>query len=271
MSHYIRDAQTQPVPVVIASPPSPQHPLPSRPPRKRRRWPWLAAIGILVVFGVSLLVYALGAPSTAATPTSAANPTAKSTHAPTLASSVKATSQPTARASTVPTTHSTQQPAPSSGPAIIGGELGAFVATYGQPNNHSIASSGLYHFKRYPNSTLDLLIARTDLTDAGVYTSRVEEITVQAPDAGWSQQDATAACAAFLPGDAVYKREVKLATGYDKLYVSATLASLFPASSFVDVNGQQVQAGSFDVQYLYRSGTIVASCDILIGTQQTQL
>ena len=259
MSQYFRDAQTQPMPVVTATPPSPQRPLPPQPPRKRRRWPWLVAIGALGVFGVGLLLYALGAPSTGVTPTSAVQPTAQPTHAATHKPTVKATSQPTS------------QQAPTSGPAILGSNLGAFVANYGHPNDHSIANSGLYHFKRYPGSTLDFLIVVTDLTDGGVYANRVKDITVQAPHAGWSQQEATAACAAFLPRDAVYKREIGLANGYDKIYFSASLARLFPASSFVDVNGNQVQSGLFDVHYLYSSGTIIASCDILIGTQQTQL
>src|SRR5712691_2277458 len=102
MSQYFRDAQTQPMPVVTATPPSPQRLLPPQPPRKRRRWPWLVAIGALVVFGVSLLSYALGAPSMGVTPTPAAQPTHAATHKPT----VKATSQPTS------------QQAPTSGPAI---------------------------------------------------------------------------------------------------------------------------------------------------------
>jgi hypothetical protein len=255
MSQYFRDVQTQPMPVVTVTPPSPQRLLPPQPPRKRRRWPWLVVIGVLGVVAVGLLLYGLGAPSTGVTPTPAVQPT----HAATPKPAVKATSQPTSRQ------------APTSGPAILGSNLSAFVANYGHPNNHSIANSGLYHFKRYPGSTLDFLIATTDLTDGGVYANRVKDITVQAPHAGWSQQEATAACDAFLPRDAVYKRQIGLANGYDRVYFSASLAGLFPAPSFVDFNGNQVQPGLFDVHYIYSSGTIIASCEILIGTQQTQL
>jgi hypothetical protein len=145
------------------------------------------------------------------------------------------------------------------------------VAKYGQPNDHSVSGSGYYHFKRYASSNLDFLIVQADTADGGVYTQRVKGVMAQAPGAGWSQQEASAACATFLPRDAVYERTVKLANGYDKVYFSASLAGLFRASAFTDPNGSQVKAGLFDVRYIYRSGTIIDSCGILIGTEQIQL
>ena len=151
---------------------------------------------------------------------------------------------------------------PTSGQAVLGGDLAAFVARYGRPNDHSTPASGLYHFQSYPGSNLDSLAVTTDLTDGGVYAGRAESVTVQAP----------AACAAFFPRDAVYKQQIALADGYDRIYYAASLAQLFPASAFADFNGKQVQPGLFDVQYVYRPGTkMIASCNLLIGTQQTQL
>ncbi len=83
----------------------------------------------------------------------------------------------------------TPKPQPTSGPAILGGDLGAFVAKYGQPNDHSTPSGGLYHFQRYSGSNLDFLIVQTDAADGGVYAQRAEGVTAQAPDAGWNQQE----------------------------------------------------------------------------------
>ncbi len=144
------------------------------------------------------------------------------------------------------------------------------MAKYGQPNDHSTPSGGLYHFQRYSGSNLDFLIVQTDAADGAVYAQRAEGVTAQAPDAGWNQQEASVACAAFLPRDAVYKRQVGLTNGYDKIYFSASVAKLFPASAFTDASNNQVQTGLFDAQYLYKSGTTIDSCDILIGTEQTQ-
>jgi len=145
------------------------------------------------------------------------------------------------------------------------------MAIYGQPNNRSVPSAGYYHFRRYASSNLDFLIVQTDAADGGIYVQRVKGVIAQAPGAGWNQQEAIAACTAFLPRDAINERTVKLANGYDKVYFSASLAGLFQASAFTDPNGSQVKAGLFDVRYIYRSGTIIDSCGILIGTQQTQL
>ena len=156
-------------------------------------------------------------------------------------------------------------------PAIIGSDTGAFVAMYGQPNNHSVPSAGYYHFRRYARSNLDYLIVQADASDGGIYAQRVKGVMAQAPGAGWNQQEASAACNVFLPHDAVYVRTVELANGYDKVYFSATLAGLFRASAFTDPNGNQVKAGLFDVEYIYQSKTIIISCGLLIGTEQTQL
>jgi hypothetical protein len=159
---------------------------------------------------------------------------------------------------------------PTSGPALVGGDLGAFVARYGQPNGYSTPDGGFFNFQRDPGANRDLLIAQTDAEDGGVYAQRVEGVTAKAPNAGWPQQEASATCAAFFPPDAVYNREVGLVNGYDKIYFSASLATLFPASTFTDASEDQTEAGLFDVRYLYLSNPIIGSCRILIGTEQTE-
>jgi hypothetical protein len=57
-----------------------------------------------------------------------------------------------------------------------------------------------------------------------------------------------------------------------KIYYSASLANLFPASSFTDAEQNMVKPGMFDVQVLYEdsSETMVNSCSIIIGEQQTK-
>lgn len=60
-------------------------------------------------------------------------------------------------------------------------------------------------------------------------------------------------------------------TGYDEVYVSAQLATLFPAIDYTDTNGQQVTASDFDVSYLYGSDSQhIGSGDLVGGEQQTQ-
>lgn len=210
-----------------------------------------------------------GSPQSATTPQAhATQPVGQSTRS--AAPTQGATSQPSQPTSN-PATQTTTGINPGVNSPILGGNLSAFTAKYGQPNNHSVPASGLYHFKRYAGSSLDFLIINTDLADGSAYASRVESLTIQALTP-WSQQDATTVCAAFLPPDAVYKQQINLIYGYDNIYFSASLAQLFPASAFVDVNGKQVQAGLFDVEYLYQHGTKnIVSCSFMVGTQQTQI
>ncbi len=167
------------------------------------------------------------------------------------------------------TSQSTKNAKPAS--TTLGSDISQFVTRYGPPNINSVLSAGYYHFRQYANSDLDFLIVQVDVSDGGVYTQRVQGLMVQAPGTGWNQQQANAACATFFPSDSVYQRTVKLPVGYDNVYFSGSLAGLFLASAFTDANGNQVKAGTFDVQYVYRSGSIINSCNILLGTQQAQL
>jgi hypothetical protein len=233
--------------------------MPKRNPHKRLSIAGLVVVAVIVAAFISVAFYY------ASHLVSTVRPTAKATHT--------ASQQPTSVSTPAPVLQKTSRPTKSTEPALalLGSDITPFISRYGQPNDHSVSISGYYHFRRYTNSSLDFLIAQTDISDGGIYVQRVKGVMVQAPGTGWNQQQADAACAAFLPSDSVLQRTVKLATGYDKVYFSATLAGLFLASAFTDPNGNQVKAGLFDVHYIYRSGTIIDSCDILIGTQQTQL
>jgi hypothetical protein len=154
--------------------------------------------------------------------------------------------------------------------ATLGSDISTFIARYGRPNDHSVPSYGLYYFKRYPDSNTDFLIITNDTGDGGVYTTRAEDVTVQAPKTdtgyGWTQEQAGVICGAFFPHDAVFQHRVERFDGYDTIYYSASVAKRFPTTAFTDFNNNQVQAGLFDVLSLYGVGTSIASCDILIGT-----
>jgi hypothetical protein len=239
----------------VSLPPAQPERRPQTPGRNRLKRVYITAFAAAVIVAAIIgVVFDHGSqPASTPTPITQATQLARQ---PISAPTSRATPQPTIRA--------------TSTPAILGGDIGAFVAKYGRPNDHSVPDAGYYHFQRYSGSNLDFLIVQVDAADGGGYAQRVEGVTAQAPDAGWSQQEASAACAEFLPRDAIYQRAVKLASGYDKVYSSASLAGLFPASAFTGPNSQ-VQAGLFDVQYINGSGTLIASCNILVGTQQTQL
>lgn len=161
----------------------------------------------------------------------------------------------------------------SSGPALLGSDISLFTATYGIPNSHSQPNSGLYHYQTYAGQNIDFLIIMTDGADTG-YTTRVESISVQAPESKWTMTEASTKCAVFLPRDATYKNEIPVATGpaLDKIYFSQSLAQQFPVDAFTDANQNPVTPGYFDVQYLYTdtSQTSIAGCSIILGEQQTK-
>lgn len=172
----------------------------------------------------------------------------------------------------------TVKPAPTqnnliatTGPTLLGSSLSNFVGEYKQPNDHTDAKGGLYHFQRWAGSNIDYLIVGTDLTDKG-YSDKVESITVQSSDNRANPAIIKAACESYMPTDATYKKQVAITTGtgYDKIYSSASLAHLFPADAFDDNTNAQTTPGFFDVQYLIRSDGSIDSCTIQIGTQQTQ-
>lgn len=237
--------------------PAPLEPMPPPAKRKRRRAPWM--IGAVLLF----LVMSALARTLHESRTPTALPTSQATTVPTRALTPAATTAPTTALQ------------PTSGPALLGAPLGAFVAIYGQPNEQSSPSLGEYHFQRYPGSLLDFLILLTDTADTGTSRNRVQDIAAQASDTGahtgWTPEQASATCGAFFPRDAVYQRRVATHDGFDTIYSSASLASLFPATAFTDASSVPVQAGSFDVFYLYKASPLIASCDLLIGTQQTYM
>lgn len=201
---------------------------------------------------------------------SLATPTVAPTDTPTVA----ALALPTDTPAPVPTTQATPTVALSSGPALLGSDIGAFDAVYGPRDSHTDVSIGQYHYRKYADSNIDYLLVNTDTVDQGIYLNRADYITVQADENGWTMTQASDQCRLFFPQDAVHKQDIPVASGpaLDKVYYSASLAKLFPAASFYDASQNPVKPGTFDVSYLYAdaSETEVVSCDIIIGEQQTK-
>src|SRR6266568_4328022 len=55
---------------------------------------------------------------------------------------------------------------PVAGPAVLGGQIGAFVKKFGDPNSHSDPSFDSYSFRRYNASNVDYLRVVGDAVDA---------------------------------------------------------------------------------------------------------
>lgn len=225
---------------------SPQStPLSARPRHKMRRGCFIS-LGIVTVLLIILFIAAI------ATPTNSTTTAPQNNHPTGIVTSQPATTSPV------------------NSPALLGSNIGTFIADYGQPNPHSSPSTGQYHFKTYPGENVDFLIVATDGTDGNAYTHLVYDINVQAPESGWTSTQASDMCGAFLPKDAVFKKQIATSNGIDKIYFSSSLASIFPASAFTDGQENQATPGSFDVLYLVRSDNSIDSCSIIIGQQQTQ-
>ncbi len=221
-------------------------PTPPQPGRKvKKRWIVLASVGLIVL--LQLLVY-MGFQTT-----SSSNSIIKATHSVPIL-----TAQPTALIA-------------QAGPIILGGDIGAFIAKYGQPRSNSQPANGIYVFASYGN------IHKYDLS-VTTERGRAFYILLQAPiEQGWDRTHAINACLAFAPLEKVYKRSMTLDNSNGKpvafqlVYISEALATLFPASSFTDENGKQTSAGTFGLLLNDVLGTtsLISSCAIQIGIQGT--
>lgn len=240
-------------------PPQYQPPMPPPPKRSRKRL-W---VGIAVAF--CLLVIISGVAQAFNSPSSSSTDTATSQQ-PTTAPTQQA-AQPThaAQPTTAPTHQTNSAPA---GPAILGADIAAFIAKYGQPIPSSQPAMGDYRFALYGNQTNDLDVVAGD--------GRALSILKDSPtDQGWNESEAIASCLAFLPPDSTYKREMTLfdaqgnPTDVQRVYYSPSLASRFPASVFTDENGNQTIPGTFAMVlgYNLNSTSSFLSCAPQVGLQ----
>jgi hypothetical protein len=231
-------------------------------------------VGVLTLLFIALIVIVSIADPVPATSTT--QPTQSSTHAPTVATTTRPTSIPTHVVPTmiaptatvkpvVPTVVPTKAPvAVASGPAVLGASIASFKHTYGAYNAHTDPAIGSYHWQRYADTRVatDALIVTADNSN-GASTANDASTIDYAPEQGVTK------CEQFFPRDAQYMKQVAVASGtdvyIDRIYVSASLATVFPVSAFTDAQQNPVKAGTFDVLNLGNN-----ECTIQIGDQQTQ-
>ncbi len=219
---------------------------------------------------------------------SPSNTTAVATPTVDLASSATALAQHNANLTAVASTPTpkptpTMKPTPTPtkvtgnltatyGPPRLGGPITDFIGKYGKPNDHTDANS--FHWFRDSSSNADGLIV-WDLT----HPNQVDSIDVQGVNGDMPNMSAAVAlCTVYNPSDARQLKSISLvnasgqASGVDVVYLSASLARVFSPDDFTDSQQNNVQPGTFDIQYLYKGdGTgSIDSCSILPGEQQTQ-
>lgn len=199
----------------------PQYPPPViQPPKPHRRFKkrWIVVAVIVVIIALVAIAGCSNSSSTTST-----TPVTQTTH--------------TAQTTTAPTYQTTVQTAipASAGPALLGSQIGAFVAKYGQPSH---AQGGSYTF-----DNLDII------TD----NSRAIAILNQAPSNGWNKSTALAACLNFAPTNAVYQRQMTLldpqgnVQAIQRVYFSPSLAPLLPTNDFTNEHGNPDQPGTFGI------------------------
>jgi len=272
----------------------PPQPPPFQPtqPQKRSFGQWLASkkrstkfgLGcgaifvILLLCTVSLAAYGSTLPKQVASPTPTpsakntsggivqTNPTTVPTPPPTVTPTQQSTAtlQPTATPPTQPTaTQALRGSTATNGTPEIGSLMSDFIGKYGQPNDHSDATSK--HWMRSSNSNVDgLIVFASDGKDVDLVTLAAINGDV------WTQTSARDVCMAYTPTDAKKTNQIPLSTnnGYDVIYTSSLLASKFSADNFTDAKGNTAQPGTFDIQYLTNPDGSINSCSVGLGSQQ---
>ncbi len=219
---------------------------------------------LLLIVALSLFLAGCGeAVVPVATPSPTAMPTAP---IPTATIAPVPTAIPTATFTPFPTPIPTAivQTQPPNVPAVLGSPIKAFITRFGQPNEQSTLAFFTWDAVQ---GTGDHLVAYTD----GVLPlERVNSMILTAThNAVWTEQDALTHCAPYFPVDAQRGQRYNLQAGYTVVYTSASLGKVFPASDFTDDKGNEVQPGTFDVQYIYSgpNGTNPDNCNIALGSQ----
>lgn len=164
---------------------------------------------------------------------------------------------------------------PVAGPAVLGGQLGAFVRKFGKPNEDSDPSFDSYSFKRYSASATDYLRVVGDLGDGQQWTPFVYLIVVAAPpQQSWDASTAGALCTSFLPQDARYVSQSLdfgrqgIEQGVNFLYFSESLKTTLPVTQFNNAQHNPVQSGLLDIYYSFVRGSqnTIDSCTLVPGT-----
>lgn len=169
-------------------------------------------------------------------------------------------------------------PAPG-GLAYLGATAQEFIARYGPPTGQSDPAGGEIHFHQYLGvPTNYLVIQEGKYLGVTPGDANVLRVVVAAPPAqAWSVNAGKLTCTGFSPPDAQPLRHVTTSSsgavvGWDDIYQSDKLASVFPASAFEDASQKPAPPGSFDISYIYASSGDtghVTSCTLALGERQT--
>jgi hypothetical protein len=149
--------------------------------------------------------------------------------------------------------------------AVLGGTEDSFNTTFGTDPN---AAGRVRNYTFSVDGQQGTAIALLDDND-----SYVRFITVKPVDAGtvWDSRTGQDAVRLFMPSDARHIKDIQDPTiGGEHVYISATLAKTFPASSFADANsGNPVPVGTFyfncDNGLNQDNATHVGACTIGLG------
>lgn len=183
--------------------------------------------------------------------------------------SIQALSTPTAHPVVQPTATPLPPGAPKAASAAqrLGGLLAAFTTQFGNP---IVQVPGVvYAFQ--PFCGLGAAVCEQVTLALGQDGGHYVDVIALAAPAGesWDLPTARAICESYLPGDAQF---VSMATitnqGLNRIYRSATLAQIFPASVFLDAGGDYIQPGTVEIQYRFDilGGTRYGTCQMETGT-----
>lgn len=223
--------------------------------------------------GSCAIVAAVNSPSSGGASHAGISPTISQTASAATTATTVPTKAPTTAPTRVPSTATTAPVAPLANSATLGGTFDAFTARLGAPYNQPDANTNDY--QQCLGVATAGVIAQNYLSGNG----RVDGVTVSSCDDDWTLSQAESHFAPYLPPDAQKRRSVTVASptggdteGLDVIFFSASLAKVLPTDEFTDANNNPVQPGTFDVFYLYGSGsggTVIDSAQLFPGTQQT--
>lgn len=170
----------------------------------------------------------------APTPTVPAQPPRTATSAPTPTPTLTPSPVPT-----VPTPTITQAAIPT-----LGDTLTAWDAYYRQGK---IIPSTQMHLKQYADTMFSVVVGYDPNQHGRVFTLTITAFQVWSADDMHMRRQAEK----WLPHDAMNIQRMVTGQGYEEKWISKKLASSFPASYFLNNDGNPVTPGTFNIFYVF--------------------
>lgn len=159
------------------------------------------------------------------------------------------------------------------GSMTLGGTVDAFVVKWGKPGIDDGVGTNYQQHCGQDGKTWCLVINTLPGADGKRY---VADITVQGIDNGseWDLNAAKANCERYAPQDARLLQETPATfsdnvAGLERIFAANSLAQTFAPDLFNDIQGQDVQPGTFNIQYISGASLDsghVSACRISLGT-----